>query len=82
MVLDTYFYVCVFQYKGKRVLYHMVTSPIKENSTLEADQKEGSRKGELCVRPSVHSLTSMLGSNKDLNRDVEARLRGQLECWV
>lgn len=47
MVLDTYFYVCVFQYKGKRVLYHMVTSPIKENSTLEADQKEGSRKGEL-----------------------------------
>lgn len=47
MVLDTYFYVCVFQYKGKRVLYHMVTSPIKENNTLEADQKEGSRKGEL-----------------------------------
>lgn len=47
MVLDTYFYVCIFQYKGKHVLYHMVTSRITEHSTLEADQKEGSTKGEL-----------------------------------
>lgn len=45
--LQEVLYVCIFQYKGKHVLYHMVTSPIKEHNTLEADQKEESREGEL-----------------------------------
>lgn len=45
--LQEVLYVCIFQYKGKHVLYHMVTSPIKEHNTLGADQKEESREGEL-----------------------------------
>ena len=80
--LQEVLYVCIFQYKGKHVLYPMVTGPIKEHNTLEADQKEESRRESCDVRLPIDSLTSMLSSNKDLNRDVEAGTRGQQECWV